>query len=749
MGSSQSIRGWLAGGMLAGVLLWPAVAARVEAQTNSWTAKASGLWSTAANWSAGLPTSSQSAILITNDTTKTVTVSSALSQSNRTISNLLVTAPAGTINTLLLTNLNAGAGTALRVLNDFSLRNGGSVSILSSTLQVDGAQFGVFSIDGTATLLSGSVLVTDTALFVGDVATGRFTVAGGSVDAGFVYVANLFGSQGTLTVAGGTVRVPFLGAGGDAAATGTVWITGGQLLATNLFDLISVGDFGVGSMIMSNGTVAAEQFSVGGLAGAQGEFRLAGGTNRTFTVFTVGTDLQATGTVWMSGGRLVVTNEFSSLIVGDSGVGSMTVSNGTVLASDVFVANAFGSAGTLTVAGGTNQFLGSLSVAADVNTTGTVLVSGGQLVVTNALTILGGDSFGSPGGAARMTVTGGRTLGAGVMVGATSGSQGTLSVAGGIVAVRGPLDIGKAGGTGNVHVSAGVLAVTNTPATVTSGTGLLIDGDIFVSAGSLVATNAPILLGSAGSGSLTVSNGTMQAADFFLGNNARARGTLTVAGGTNCIFSSLILGTASCSATGIVTVTGGNLFVTNATGTAALDARSGTCTISSGFVQIDRLFVTNACARFIKSGGQLSAAFTNLAPNLSAVGDGIPNSWKLQFGLDPFDPAVAGADPDGDGLTNLEEFMAGTDPTDSSSPFRILAVAPEGINFRVTWTTVRGRTNVLQTTLGAADGSFATNSFSALATNFAAGAGVITNTFLHLGGATNVPARYYRVRLVP
>jgi hypothetical protein len=42
---------------------------------------------------------------------------------------------------------------------------------------------------------------------------------------------------------------------------------------------------------------------------------------------------------------------------------------------------------------------------------------------------------------------------------------------------------------------------------------------------------------------------------------------------------------------------------------------------------------------------------------------GIPVSWLLQYHLNPNDPLVAMEDPDRDGLTNLQEFQLGTDPT--------------------------------------------------------------------------------------
>jgi uncharacterized repeat protein (TIGR01451 family) len=42
--------------------------------------------------------------------------------------------------------------------------------------------------------------------------------------------------------------------------------------------------------------------------------------------------------------------------------------------------------------------------------------------------------------------------------------------------------------------------------------------------------------------------------------------------------------------------------------------------------------------------------------------DGMPDWWEIKHGLDPFDPGDADDDPDDDGSTNLEEYLAGTDP---------------------------------------------------------------------------------------
>jgi hypothetical protein len=42
--------------------------------------------------------------------------------------------------------------------------------------------------------------------------------------------------------------------------------------------------------------------------------------------------------------------------------------------------------------------------------------------------------------------------------------------------------------------------------------------------------------------------------------------------------------------------------------------------------------------------------------------DGIPDDWELAHGLDPFDQDDALLDSDKDGKTNLEEYLAGTNP---------------------------------------------------------------------------------------
>jgi IPT/TIG domain len=133
-----------------------------------------------------------------------------------------------------------------------------------------------------------------------------------------------------------------------------------------------------------------------------------------------------------------------------------------------------------------------------------------------------------------------------------------------------------------------------------------------------------------------------------------------------------------------------------------------------------------------------------LDPNKSQVSDGIPNGWKQQYGLNPFDPSVAAADLDGDGLSNLQEFLISTDPTDKNSPFHIIAIVQEDDDLRITWADATGRTNVVEAA------SDVGGIYSNISPNIIVpGSGVGATNYLDAGALTNSLLRFYRVRLVP
>jgi len=133
---------------------------------------------------------------------------------------------------------------------------------------------------------------------------------------------------------------------------------------------------------------------------------------------------------------------------------------------------------------------------------------------------------------------------------------------------------------------------------------------------------------------------------------------------------------------------------------------------------------------------------------------GVPASdaftaWQMRyFGCTNCPQAGANADPLGKGMSNTNQFLAGLNPTNSASVFRIISVIPQGNDVAIAWATVGGKTNVVQVTAGGASGSYVTNLINLSGLFIISGSGDTATNYLDLGGATNRPARFYRVRLV-
>jgi Tol biopolymer transport system component len=83
-------------------------------------------------------------------------------------------------------------------------------------------------------------------------------------------------------------------------------------------------------------------------------------------------------------------------------------------------------------------------------------------------------------------------------------------------------------------------------------------------------------------------------------------------------------------------------------------------------------------------------------------GDGIPDWWMVKYFGHPTgqagDNSRAQDDADGDGMTNLQEYLTATDPTNSNSVFsiQISIVAVSGNNVLLTWPAVPGKSYLVQ-----------------------------------------------------
>jgi hypothetical protein len=71
--------------------------------------------------------------------------------------------------------------------------------------------------------------------------------------------------------------------------------------------------------------------------------------------------------------------------------------------------------------------------------------------------------------------------------------------------------------------------------------------------------------------------------------------------------------------------------------------------------------------------------------------DGLPDTFELANGLNPLSARDAAADTDGDHLTNLEEFVAGTDPANRKSTLRLSLFLPRTGGMGIQFASVAGQ----------------------------------------------------------
>jgi hypothetical protein len=70
----------------------------------------------------------------------------------------------------------------------------------------------------------------------------------------------------------------------------------------------------------------------------------------------------------------------------------------------------------------------------------------------------------------------------------------------------------------------------------------------------------------------------------------------------------------------------------------------------------------------------------------------MPDTWETAHGLNPASPADASTDLDGDGMTNSEEYLAGTDPNESASVLHVEASRDDMGRAVLSFTAMTGNT---------------------------------------------------------
>ncbi|HUJ09094.1 MAG TPA: hypothetical protein VL171_03645 [Verrucomicrobiae bacterium] len=123
--------------------------------------------------------------------------------------------------------------------------------------------------------------------------------------------------------------------------------------------------------------------------------------------------------------------------------------------------------------------------------------------------------------------------------------------------------------------------------------------------------------------------------------------------------------------------------------------------------------------------------------NPDTDGDGMTDGYEVANGLNPLVNDASG-DLDGDGMSNLREYLAGTAANNAASVFKISAVTPQmGGGFVVAWQSVPGKTYQLQST-------------DDLGTPFASLGGTITASGVTTSylDSTATGQRFYKVKLI-
>ena len=125
----------------------------------------------------------------------------------------------------------------------------------------------------------------------------------------------------------------------------------------------------------------------------------------------------------------------------------------------------------------------------------------------------------------------------------------------------------------------------------------------------------------------------------------------------------------------------------------------------------------------------------------SSYNDGIPDSWRLRYflTLNNF-LSQTNADADGDGLNNLQEYLAGTDPTDPKSFFKNIGTDPGAAqqpnDCVINWPSVSGKQYVIERS-----SSLVSPIWTAIATNSG------TGTTMEYHDTSGGGVRFYRVRV--
>ena len=310
-----------------------------------------------------------------------------------------------------------------------------------------------------------------------------------------------------------------------------------------------------------------------------------------------------------------------------------------------------------------------------------------------------------------------------------------------------PLNVTKAN-TGTWTLTG---ANTYRGATTITGGRLFINGVLSASSNAVIVSNAAATLSGTGTivRAVTLSSGTLAlgASVAIPTGTLNIMSNVTLASGAKLAVTINDAQAPSCgkiAVSGALVISNAILNLTNSLAPAQPVYVIATYGSLAGKFAATNTLPAGYTLDYTYNSGFASNAIALLSTNaVDADHDGMPDLWEVAHGLNPNDPSDAMKDKDGDGFSNLSEYLAGTDATNAASALRIVAVAATNGTFRISFSSVSGKVYAVQhnTNLLTASGwlDFSTNQGQ----NDSGPVQVLDPA------AATFSSLFYRVRLVP
>jgi len=528
---------------------------------------------------------------------------------------------------------------------------------------------------GTINITGGSLTIGGTEdIFIGrDKGTGVVNQSGGVVDFNHnTFIANGNNqsdpTSGTYNLSAGVlnIRREFVIGREGTNVTGTLNMTDGTITKTGDEKMIVGHNNATGTVVHSGGTINVNQnqLYIGNEnTNARGTYTLSGtGALNVADEVVVGRE-SGTGTLNVNGGTITTAGNGNMYIGRRNGTGTLNQSNGVIIVNKEFGVgtrddNKIGT-GTYNLSGGSLSVSNNIFIGKELGSFGTVTMTGGTMTTSDKLQIGHNQSTGA------FTQSGGTVnVQNEIYIGneTTNTSLGTYTLSGtGVLNVGNEVIIGRDNGTGILNLNGGTLNANK----ISGGTG-----------NATANFNGGVLKAKRDEGNLIegLDSANIQSDGLKIDSNEFSVSTgqlLTGTGGVEKLGEGQLTLLAPSTYAGITTVTAGVLRVEKTGLNAIVDATADTLvaqfaapTAPGAYRILPGPLAGSQAFTATGLGSLQQATFDHQISTVTVTGepDGDPYAgWIESFTPNPLLPDDASklptADPDGDGIANLMEYV--------------------------------------------------------------------------------------------